>query len=132
MSSSIISIPGNIIVLNRGDSHAFNIDLTVSDNPGEIYRLKGNDVLYFGLMYPRQEFEDAIVKKKFTVEDYYEDSDILEILLEPEDTVDLLPGKYYYAIKLKLDHIELEEDGSEKRVTGVETVVNKTKFIVCD
>ncbi len=129
MSSSVISFPGNIIVINRGDSYAFNLDLNVSDNPGEIYRLEDNDILYFGLMLPHQKFEDAILKKKFTVEDYVADSDIIEMCINPEDTVDLLPGKYYYAIKLKFDH---EDETTGERVTGVETVVDKTKFIICD
>lgn len=127
---SVISIPGNIIVINRGDTYSFDLDLT--DENDQIYRLKDNDTLYFGLMDPHQMFEDALLKKKFTVENYVDgiegESTIISFKIEPEDTIDLYPGKYYYAIKLKLNH----EDEQGIPVTDVKTVVNKTKFIICD
>jgi len=127
---SVISIPGNIIVINRGDTYSFDLDLT--DENEQVYRLKDKDALYFGLMDPHQMFEDALLKKKFTVEDYIDgeegESTVINIEIKPEDTIDLYPGKYYYAIKLKLDHY----DDDDEHITGVKTVVNKTKFIICD
>jgi hypothetical protein len=59
----------------------------------------------------------------------------LVITIEPEDTLDLLPGKYFYAIKMHIDHFEpgTEETGyAGKQVDKVVTLINKTKFIIND
>jgi len=132
--SSVISIPGNIIVINRGDTYTFDLDIL--DENENIYRLQGNDALYFGLIDPRQSFEDALIKKKFTIEDYEDgvegESTIISFEITPEDTIDLYPGKYYYSIKLKQDHYEEDDLGNIVKVTGVKTIINKTKFIIND
>ena len=114
----------NIITLTRGDTYSFELNI---DDHGENYQLTGDDTVYFGIMDPNQRFEDALVKKKFTVDDLDPAGNLI-IQIDPEDTLDLLPGRYFYAIKLLRDH--LEADGTE--VYNVETVVDKTKFIICD
>lgn len=124
----------NIIVMNRGDSYDF--DLTISDEASTNgrYRLTGDDTVYFGLMDPGQPFEVALVRKKFTVEDT-DDMGNLVISLKPEDTLDLYPGKYFYAIKLHLNHDDIDPNTglpTGDRVDRVVTVINKTKFIICD
>jgi len=124
----------NIIVLNRGDS--FNFDLTIHDETAADgrYRLQGDDVLYFGLMDPGQPFEVAIVRKRYTVEDC-DKAGNLSIQLNPEDTLDLIPGVYYYAIKVHLDHDELDHDTLEptgRHIDRVITIINKTKFFLND
>lgn len=117
----------NIITIIRGDSYEF--DLTINDDSSESgrYILQDDDAIYFGLMDPHQPFEDALVKKKYTVDDIDEEGN-LAIKIFPEDTLDLVPGKYYYSIKLKMDHIN--EYGEQ--VDRVDTIVQKTKFIICD
>ena len=131
---AVITIPNNIVVINRGDTYTFNFDLT--DENGNLYRLKGEDTLYFGLMQPNQMFENALVKKRFTVEDYADgvagDSTLVTIVIEPEDTLTLFPAKYYYAIKLHLRHEELDGSGNTVEIDKVVTFINKTKFIICD
>ena len=126
----------NIIVLNRGDS--FSFDLTLNDETAisERYTLQGDDVIYFGLMDPGQPFEFALVRKRYTIEDCDEAGNLV-INLEPEDTLDLIPGVYYYAVKLKMDHDETEIDQNTKEevirhVDRVITVINKTKFFLND
>ena len=124
----------NIIVMNRGDSYDF--DLTISDEASTSgrYRLTGDDAVYFGLMDPGQPFEVALVRKKFTVEDT-DDMGNLVISLKPEDTLDLYPGKYFYAVKLHLNHDDIDPNTglpTGDRVDRVVTVINKTKFIICD
>lgn len=114
----------NIITLTRGDTYSFELNI---DDDGESYQLTGDDTVYFGIMDPNQRFEDALVKKKFTVDDLDPAGNLI-IQINPEDTLDLLPGRYFYAVKLLRDH--LDEDGTE--VYNVETVVDKTKFIICD
>ena len=81
-------------------------------------------------MDPHQHFEDALVRKKFTKEDL-DEFGVLNIVITPEDTLDLLPGTYYYAIKIHLNHEEFEVD-SFKKIDKVNTIINKTKLFLCD
>lgn len=123
----------NIIVLNRGDTYEF--DLTINDETSidGRYRLKENDALYLGIMDPGQPFETALIRKKVTVEDTDAMGNI-NLVLSPEDTLDLLPGKYFYSVKLHLDHYEYDPKTKEiiGQVDKVVTIINKTKFILCD
>lgn len=120
MANNIIN---NIIVLNRGDSYSF--DLTIADitNDGD-YTLSNDDALYFGIMDPNQPFENALIKKKFTADDVNGDGTIT-IDIKPDDTIDLIPGLYYYCIKL-------HQVNAEENIDNVYTVINKTKFIILD
>ena len=115
----------NIITINRGDTYDF--DLTIYDDSAEgRYILHDDDVLYFGLMDPHQKFENALVKKRFTKDDCDEVGN-LNIEIKPEDTIDLMPGVYFYSIKLhRRSNTELE------KVDRVITVINKTKFVIND
>lgn len=124
----------NIIVMNRGDTYEF--DLTIADNTTADgrYILKGDDAVYFGIMDPGQPFECALVRKKYTIEDTDEMGNLL-ITLQPKDTLDLLPGKYYYAIKLHLNHEDIDSNTGEPTgqwIDKVVTVINKTKLVICD
>lgn len=115
----------NIITINRGDT--YNFDLTIYDDSLDgRYTLQDDDVLYFGLMDPRQKFEDALVKKRYTKDDCDEMGN-LNIEIRPEDTLDLMPGVYYYAIKLH----RMKNDETEF-IDRVITVINKTKFVIND
>ena len=122
-----IYTPNNNIVMNRGDTYEF--DLTIADESSKSgrYELIEDDAIYLGIMDTHQPFEDALVKKKYTADDTDEMGN-LTIVINPEDTLDLIPGKYYYMVKLKMDHLDDEGNKVEK----VYTVINKTKFIICD
>lgn len=125
----------NIITINRGDS--FDFDLTINLGGAldtERYILTGSDAIYFGIMDPGQPFEWALVRKKYTVSDT-DAMGNLTISIKPEDTLDLMPGRYYYAVKLHMNHPEIDENTGEetgKIIDKVYTVINKTKFIICD
>ena len=96
-------IPNKCSIINmfRGDSLYIPLDIRNGSVMNyEQYNLTDNDIIYFGLMEPNQKFEDAILKKVLTASDIDEDNNLI-IKLKPADTVDLLPGKYYYSIKLK-------------------------------
>ena len=96
-------IPNKCSIINmfRGDSLYIPLDIRNGSVMNyEQYNLTDNDTIYFGLMEPNQKFEDAILKKVLTTSDIDEDNNLI-IKLKPSDTVDLLPGKYYYSIKLK-------------------------------
>ena len=123
----------NIIMLNRGDTYEF--DLTISDDTSADgrYHIQGDDTIYFGIMDPHQPFEDALVKKKFTVDDT-DGNGNLTIVIEPEDTLDLLPGTYYYSVKIHLQHENIHPETNEVLgyVDKVNTVINKTKLLLND
>lgn len=123
----------NIIMLNRGDTYEFDLTIEDDNSTDGRYHIQGDDAIYFGIMDPHQPFEKALVKKKFTVED----ADIngnLTIVIEPEDTLDLLPGTYYYAVKIHLQHDNIHPETKEVLgyVDKVHTVINKTKLFLND
>ena len=128
-----MSINNNMIIMNRGDTYDFDLIIDDVDSPDGIYRLKGDDAVYFGIMDPHQPFEDALVKKRFTAEDVYPNG-VLNIVIAPEDTLDLLPGTYYYSVKAHLQHDNFYYETGEflGRVDQVNTIINKTKLFLCD
>lgn len=116
----------NNIVLVRGDSFDFTVYIEDDSLESQEYILQNDDVLYFGIMDPNQPFECALVKKRYTVNDLDSEGHIT-IVLEPEDTEDLIPGVYYYSVKLhKL------KDTSEEHIDKVITVIQKTKLTIID
>lgn len=115
-----LSDVGNVR-LSRGDS--VELPITLHDGTSLYnweYQLQQNDELYFGLMEPNTFFEQAILRKKYTYENLEEDGSII-IRFEPEDTQYLLPGLYYYQIKVRLYD-------AEKDKYLVNTVLPKTQF----
>jgi tetratricopeptide (TPR) repeat protein len=121
--SALIS-KGNTYELMENYEEASKVyDIVMEVEATDIYDLMSKGYV----LENHQRFEDALVKKKFTVDDLDPAGNLI-IQIDPEDTLDLLPGRYFYAIKLLRDH--LDEDGTE--VYNVETVVDKTKFIICD
>lgn len=106
----------NIILINRGDS----LELTLTLGPllaSANYTLDVDDVIYFGVTAPKQKFEDALIRLRYTAADWTEGK-YLTIKILPIDTLYLEPGVYYYSIKLK------------KNTGDVVTLLNKTKFII--
>ena len=90
----------NIITMQRGDCGAMTIEINLGDNINpDIYQLTSNDKVYFGVMEPLAPFENSLIKKTYTLLDLNLD-DTLTITLDPKDTEYLLPGTYYYEVKL--------------------------------
>lgn len=81
------------------------------------------DEVYFGLMENNQVFENAIVKKKFNKLNLGIKNNII-IKIDPIDTVNLIPGKYWYQIKAKLINNYNKPE--------VNTVIQKTLFYIED
>ena len=109
----------DIITLNRGDTVTIPFVINISskqDIKKFRYAVKSADAIYFGIMLPHQYFEDAIIKKKYTIADMADDGSIT-ILVSSGETAELEPGVYYYEIKMK-------------SATGVKTLISKKKFIV--
>ena len=113
----------NMITMIRGDSfkHLFRFETGRFPRKKRIV-LNDGDLIYFGLMYPEDYFEHCIFKKEFTKEDFNSEGDFI-LRLEPEDTVWLKPGTYYYEIKI------LHESSED---VHLHTLIQKTRFIILD
>ena len=117
--------PNQIITLNRGDT----FEATLFINFGtqlvqDEYKLTENDKVYFAITEANQKFEHAIIKKMYTYNDLDEDGNVV-IKLESKDTEHLIPGTYYYEIKL-----ELGSDNEES--STVITIVPKRKLFLVE
>lgn len=109
------------IHLARGDS--FNVPLFI--NRGTVWcpiryyiEEDPNAKIYLGVMEPNQPFEEAIIRKIYTKDSEKTEFGDIIIGFDPNDTLYLLPGKYYYEIKL------------ERGDKTVDTVVPKTEFVI--
>lgn len=112
-----------IVTVNRGDSFELPITLYTGNSiKPVVYKMQENDILYLGIMEPNQPFETAIVRKMLTYKELDSDGNVF-FRFWPKDTVCLLPGKYYYQVKLQtIDPITKYYD--------VETIVDKTLFYI--
>ena len=118
-----------IITISRGDNFTLNTFINIGTQLEPIqYILKEEDKVYFALMEPHQPFEHALIRKVYTQEDEDEDHNI-SMNFTSEDTEFLMPGNYYYMIKLAR-YIPSESGEEEKYL--VDTIISKTKFIIID
>ena len=118
-----------IITITRGDSAETSLYINIGTELKPIKTALGkNDKVYLGVMEPNQLFEDAIIKKVYTYKDHTDKDDpyVLNIFFDCEDTENLLPGVYYYSIKLYRPG-----DGLTTK-DRIDTIVPKRKFIVVD
>ena len=115
-----------IITVNRGDSFTLPLTLNHGTNLEPIqYRMDEQSFVYFGVMEPNEPFENALIRKKYTIDDVDENGNIL-IRFRPQDTQCVLPGRYYYQVKLQRFYSEDPED------YDVDTVIDKTQFFILE
>lgn len=115
-----------IITVTRGDTFVLPLTLNGGTNLDPYqYQLDKNSFVYFAVMEPNQPFENALIKKKYSVNDTDEYGDVL-IRFRPQDTQCVLPGKYYYQVKLQRFNSDDPEDYE------VDTVVDKTLFYITE
>jgi len=119
-----------MITMNRGDTWNTQIFVNVGTELVPIgYTLKDNEYVYFGVMEPNQSFEHALIRKRIDKNDAVVDEKgelevgYYNIGFKVEDTEFLMPGHYYYEVKL-LRH---DEDTGENLV---DTIIPKTKFVI--
>lgn len=108
-----------LITMTRGDSALFSLSInrgTIAEP--DYYELQEGDKLYFGVTEPHKSFELGLIMKVLTSEDCI--GSIVAITLKPEDTEYVLPGTYYYSLKLRT----ADDD--------VYTIIDKRKFVVID
>lgn len=114
------------IYVTRGDSFAMPLELNIGTKMQPItYIMDENSFVYFGIMEPNQPFETAIVRKKYTYTDMNEDGQVV-IKIRPQDTQCLLPGKYYYQVKLQV------VDPSNPANYDVQTIIDKTQLFIME
>lgn len=127
-----------IITLNRGDTFTLPIHINLGsgvapdygDEEGEKYKtyiLRNSDKLYFALLLPNQKWEDAIVKKVRSANDIDPESKTILLHFYPEDTEYLVPGNYYYQIKLYRC-----PQSTEDHHEHIDTIVPRTKFVILE
>lgn len=128
----------NVITMTRGDELIiplrlfYNIDERLSHIA---FFINKNDKVLFALCEPRQNFEDAIVKKVITydeIEEYNKEKHsqgIVPIPFKGVDTEFLHTGNYYYTVKILRKSVWKDEQDSDGKL---DTVISKTKFILID
>jgi hypothetical protein len=119
----------NIIKLNRGDSYEFKVSVPDKEASTKNYILTEADVVYFALLYPNQRFEDALIIRGYTLDDQDQKTGEISIKIIPNDTRCLVPGVYYYTVKLQRGGT-LDVVGDFDEPEEVRTVIERTKFII--
>ena len=117
----IIDDTGNV-TLTRGDS--FRVPLFI--NKGTELKpsrkeLGDNDFVYLGIMEPNQPFEKALIRKKYDKNNEKTDDGDIIVKLGHSDTVQLLPGKYFYQVKFVNEVEDI-----------VDTIIDKKEFIIAE
>lgn len=108
-----------IIRINRGDSFSLTVFINIGTCIEPIqYILQPGDKVYFALMEPNQPFECALMRREFTNADLDSNDDVV-MTFNSEQTEYLMPGNYYYTIKLVRGEL-------------VDTITPKTKFIIIE
>lgn len=126
-----------IITVNRGDSFRFPLTINFGNSLApDVYGLQEHDKIYFAVMEPNQPFETALIRKVFTSKDVNSNQEV-EISFKPADTLCVLPGKYYYQIKLQRFHKKQDSQGNELQDWDfedydVDTIVDKTQFFILE
>lgn len=114
----------NIITINRGDSFSYDFKVQLGKPLYKVkYVLTPQDKVYLGVGEANQPFEDALLKQVYTDADL-NSNDEITIKFKPQDTLKMLPGTYYYSIKLS----QVTGGGKET----VTTLVPQTKFIIIE
>jgi len=116
-----------IITVTRGDTFSMLFYINLGDwiDP-IIYDMQEGDRVYLAIMEPNQPFEHAIVRKMFTCDDFDYEEHAVNINFKSTDTEYLMPGPYYYMIKLVRPG---EESGDGEQI---DTLVSKTKMFIID
>lgn len=111
----------DIITMHRGDSleFSFEVDLGTSIDYAK-YMLQDGDSVYFGVMEPHEPFENGLIRKTYDKSSQNESGSI-KITIDSTDTENLLPGTYYYEIKLKIS-----------ASSEIKTLKSRTKFLILE
>lgn len=102
----MIKISNNgIITMTKGDDVSVPFFINQGTPIRQIrYSLLSNpnSELYLGVMMPYQDFENALVRKKFTHDSPHTQQRDVIVSFTPQDTQCLMPGRYYIEAKLRV------------------------------
>lgn len=117
-----------IITVNRGDSFTIPLVLNAGTAIEPVqYDASQTSYLYFAVMEPNQPFETALIKKKYHIPTMERGNEgQLLIKFRPQDTQCVLPGKYYYQVKVQTVNPDDVTDYT------VDTVIDKTLFFILE
>ena len=119
------SISNNgFILLTRGDTFKAPLFINWGSKACPVrYYIKHHPetTVYLGIMEPHQPFENAVIRKTYNAKNAEINScgDIM-VNLKSTDTEYLLPGKYYYEVKMDLGD------------SNIDTIIPKTEFFILD
>ena len=94
-----------IITITKGDYAEIPLFLNQGNQLYPIrYSLQKDQQSYitFAIMRPNEIFERAVVNKTITASSPHTGQHDAVIVLKPEDTLRLMPGKYFYSVRLNL------------------------------
>ena len=122
LNSQKLAING-IITLHAGDTFSTPIFIgsSIEPSPESRYELAADDKLYIGIMEPHQPFKYALIRKMILGSEVEAGKDPV-FKLTSNDTEFVVPGVYYYEIKLQTT----DEAGEEV----VNTIVPRTKLVI--
>lgn len=116
-----------IITVTRGDSFSFPLQIDFGNSYNTTSATLGSkDKLYVAVMEPNQSFEEALIKKVYTSADIV--NGVVNIKFRPSDTECVLPGKYYYQIKLQ----RFNQESDDSTDYDVDTIIDKTLFFILE
>lgn len=121
-----ISKNNGMMAATRGDDFSIRISIYAED--GSLYALNDKDEIYVGIMEPRESFEGALIRKRFTKDDVDADG-MVRAIMASKDTECLLPGIYFVQAKLR-QYVSTTESGTD--LFEITTVLPKTKFVLMD
>jgi len=112
-----------IITMYAGDYFEAPLFLNIGYGYDPVqYKLEETDKVYFGITEPNQHFTHALVRKELTIADV-DDQGRPILVLKPTDTEHLIPGLYYYEVKL----LRVKDDQE-----FIDTVVPRTKIYILE
>lgn len=123
----MVEISNNgIISLNRGDSFEFPLFMNQGNKLYPIRYSLLKDVnlanVYFSITLPGQEFQNGLIRKAYSSRSPHNENGDIIINLTPQETMCLMPGKYFYSIKIVYNDRNMEQK--------IATIVPERIFIV--
>lgn len=103
----MVSVGHNSVVsMNIGDTFEYPILINVGGKTQiERYTVGAGDTLYISLCEPNQPFELGLIRRVYNSTNWAKNAEGDVIWkLSPEDTMHLVPGRYYYEIRIKLSN----------------------------
>lgn len=111
-----------IMTLSRGDDVTFLLNIFYNDITIKNYLMSNTpcDNIIFTVISPNTCIDNASITKIIPYEDglVRDNNNPIIIKLDSKDTINMLPGKYYYQVKMSY------KDGS------VDTIIKATEFIL--